>query len=31
MLLMALLWSNMFYLDRYTQSLQMRKERRQVT
>jgi hypothetical protein len=31
MLLMALLWSNVFYLNKYTQSLQMRKERRQVT
>jgi hypothetical protein len=27
MLLMALSWSNMFYLDRYTKSLQMRKKR----
>jgi hypothetical protein len=31
MLLMTFLWSNVFYLDRYTQSLQMGKERRQVT
>jgi hypothetical protein len=27
MLLMALLWTNVFYLNRYTSSLQMRKER----
>jgi hypothetical protein len=27
MLLMAFLWSNVFYLNRYTSSLQMRKER----
>jgi hypothetical protein len=26
LLLMALLWSNAFYLNRYTSSLQMRKE-----
>jgi hypothetical protein len=31
MLLMALSWSNVFYLDRYTKSLQMRKKKRQVT
>jgi hypothetical protein len=31
MLLMAHLWRKVFYLDRYTQYLQMRKERRQVT
>jgi hypothetical protein len=28
MLLMALLWSNVFYLNRYTSYLQMRKERK---
>jgi hypothetical protein len=31
MLLMALLWSNVFHIDRYTKTLQIRKEMRQVT